>query len=54
MSRRSPWAVLGVLGLVGSLLAISAGPAAGKDGEADHLARYSACVGAGYRGGPFP
>ena len=45
MSRRSPWAVLSILGLVGSLLAVPAGPAAGKDGEADHLAKYSACVG---------
>ena len=45
MSRRSPWAVLSVLGLVGSLLAVPTAPAAGKGGEADHLARYSACVG---------
>ena len=45
MYRRSPWAVLGILGLVGSLLAVPAGPAAGKDGEADHPAGYSACVG---------
>ena len=45
MSRRSPWAMLGILGLVGSLVAVPAGPVAGKDGEADHLAKYSACVG---------
>ena len=45
MSRRSHWAVLVVMALVGSLLAVSAGPAAGKDGEADDLAIYSACVG---------
>ena len=45
MSRCSPWAVLGVLGLVGSLLAVSAGPAAAEDGEADNLATFSACVG---------
>ena len=45
MSRRSPWAVLAVLTLVGALLAVSAVPATGKDGEADDLAIYSACVG---------
>ena len=45
MYRRSPWAVLGILGMVGSLLAVPVGPAAGKDGEADHPARYSSCVG---------
>ena len=45
MSRRSPLAVLAVLTLVGSLLAVAAGPAAGKDGEADDPATYSACVG---------
>ena len=49
MSRRSPWVVLVVLTLVGSLLAVSAGPAAGKDGEADDLATYSACVWPGPR-----
>ena len=45
MSRSSHWTVLAVLTLVGSLLAVSAVPAAGKDGEADDLATYSACVG---------
>ena len=45
MSRRSPLAVLAVLTLVGSLLAVSVSPASGKDGEADDLATYSACVG---------
>ena len=45
MSRRSPLAVLAVLTLVGSLLAVSAVPAVGEDGEADDLANYSACVG---------
>ena len=48
---------VGGLGLVGSLLAISAGPAAAKDGEADNMATYSACVGsatesAGFRDVP--
>ena len=45
MSRRSPLAVLVVMALVSSLLAVAAVPAAGKDGEADDLAVYSACVG---------
>ena len=45
MSRRSPWVVLAVLSLVGSLLALSAGPAISKNGEADDLALYSACLG---------
>ena len=45
MSRRSPWAVLALLGLVGSLLAVPAGPAVGVDGEADDPALYSACLG---------
>ena len=43
MSRRSPWSVLAVLSLVGSLLALSAAPAASKNGEADDRALYSAC-----------
>ena len=43
MSRRSPWVVLAVLSLVGSLLAMSAGPVSGKNGEADYPALYSAC-----------
>ena len=43
MSRRSPWVVLAVLSLVGSLLALSAGPVSGKNGEADYPALYSAC-----------
>ena len=45
MSRRSPLVGLAVLSLVGSLLAVSAVPAAGEDGEADDPATYSACVG---------
>ena len=45
MSRRSPWVLLSVLSLVGSLLAVSAAPAAAEDGEADNPAIYSACVG---------
>ena len=45
MSRRSPWAVLAVLSLIGSLLALSAGPATGRNGEADDRALYSACLG---------
>ena len=45
MSRRSSLIVLAMLSLVGSLLAVSAVPAAGEDGEADDLATYSACVG---------
>ena len=43
---RSWLAVFGVLGLVGSLLAVGAGPAGGVEGEADNEAVYSACVGA--------
>ena len=43
---RSWLAVVGVLGLVGSLLAVGAGPAGGVEGEADNEAVYSACVGA--------
>ena len=43
---RSWLVVLGVLGLVGSLLAVGAGPAGGVEGEADNEAVYSACVGA--------
>ncbi len=43
MSRRSPLAVLAVFSLVGSLLALAVGPAAGKDGEQDDRALYSAC-----------
>ena len=45
MSRRSPLAVMAVMALIGSLLAVSAVPVSGKDGEADDLAVYSACVG---------
>ena len=57
MSRRSPWAVLAVLSLVGSLLALSASPATSKNGEADDQAIYSACLGsalepAGFRDVP--
>ena len=43
MSRRSPWVVLAVLSLVGSLLALAAGPVSGKNGEADYRALFSAC-----------
>ncbi len=43
---RRPWlALAGVLSLVGSLLAVGAGPAVGVEGEADNEAVYSACVG---------
>ena len=44
--QRSRLAVLAVLALVGSLLAVSAMPAAGVDGKADNPADFSACVGA--------
>ena len=45
--QRSRLAVLAVLALVGSLLAVSAVPAVAADhDEADHEATYSACVGA--------
>ena len=53
MRRRSPWAVLAVLSLVGSLLALSAGPAAGKNGEADDQAIYSACLGSALESAGF-
>ncbi len=43
--RRSWLAVVAVLGLVGSLLAVGVVPAAAVDGEADNEAVYSACVG---------
>ncbi len=43
--RRSWLAVVAVLGLVGSLLAVGVVPAAAADGEADNGAVYSACVG---------
>ena len=49
MSRRSPLAVLVVMALVGSLLAVSAGPASGKDGEADDLAALLGLRGSGPR-----
>ncbi len=42
---RSWLAVIGVLGMVGSLLAVGTGPAGGVEGEADNEAVYSACVG---------
>ena len=45
MSRRSPLAVLAVLSLVGSLLALSTGPVTAKNGEADEVALYTACLG---------
>ena len=41
MSRRSPLAVLAVMALVGSLLAVSAVPVAAKDGEADGPWRFT-------------
>ena len=44
--QRSRLAVLAVLALVGSLLAVSAVQVAAKDGQADAEAMYSACVGA--------
>ena len=45
--RRSWLAVVGVLGLVGSLLVVGVLPAAGADDDvASHGATYSACVGA--------
>ncbi len=43
--QRSRLAVLAVLALVGSLLAVSAVPVAADDGKAAHPATYSACVG---------
>ncbi len=43
--QRSRLAVLAVLALVGSLLAVSAVPVAAEDGKMDHEATYSACVG---------
>ena len=43
--RRSWLAVIAVLGLVGSLLAVGVVPAAAVDGKADNEAVYSACVG---------
>ena len=42
---RSRWVTLTLVALVASLLAVSAAPVAGRDGEADELAEYSACVG---------
>ena len=45
MSRRSPLAVLAVLSLVGSLLALSTAPVAARNGEADDVALYTACLG---------
>ena len=44
--QRSHLAVLAVLALVGSLLAISAVPVAAEDGKADNKAVFSACVNA--------
>ncbi len=44
--QRSRLAVLAVLALVGSLLAVSAVPVAAEDGKADNEAVYSACAGA--------
>ena len=44
--RRSCLAVVGVLGLVGSLLSVGVFPAGGVEGEADNEAVFSACVGA--------
>ena len=44
--QRSRLAVLAVLALVGSLLAVSAVPVAAEDGEADNKAVFSACVNA--------
>ena len=44
--QRSRLAVLAVLALVGSLLAVSAVPVAAEDGKADNEAIFSACVGA--------
>ena len=43
--QRSRLAVLAVLALVGSLLAVSAVPVAAEDGKVDAKAMYSACVG---------
>ncbi len=43
--QRSRLAVLAVLALVGSLLAVSAVPVAAEDGKVDAKATYSACVG---------
>ena len=54
MSRRSPWAVLAVLSLVASLLALAAGPATGRNGEADDRALYSACLGTALEPAGFP
>lgn len=44
--QRSRLAVLAVLALVGSLLAVSAVPVAAEDGKADNKAVFSACVNA--------
>ena len=46
LRRRGRWVVPVLLTMVGSLLAVSALPVAGRDGEADNPAIYSACVGA--------
>ena len=43
-SSRSPLAILALLSLVGTLLAMPALPAGAKNGEADDEAVYSACV----------
>ena len=43
--RRRSWLTVVGVGLVGSLLAVEAGPAEGVEGEADNGAVYSACVG---------
>lgn len=44
MSRRSPLAVLALLSLVATLLALPVTPAAAKNGEPDDLPLYTACV----------
>jgi len=43
MSRRSPLAILALLSLVATLLALPVMPAAAKNGEADDLPLYTAC-----------
>ncbi|MCY4368299.1 MAG: S-layer homology domain-containing protein [bacterium] len=44
MSRRSPLAVLALLSLVGSLMALPGLPAAATNGQADEVPLYTACV----------
>ena len=47
------WALPVILALLGSLLAVPVLPAAGKEGEADELSTYSACVGSATESAEF-